>query len=82
MVHLQRAVEMSRFGIDNHITAIITIYREWYSIKRNLGIVVFFFFFWHLFILTSSFVSIFVCFREIIAGFDTDESYNYTQFVI
>ena len=29
MVHLQRAVEMSRFEIDNHITVIITIYREW-----------------------------------------------------
>ena len=29
MVHLQRAVEMLRFGIDNHITVIITRYREW-----------------------------------------------------
>ena len=76
---------MSRFGIDNHITVIITRYRDWYSIKRNLGIVVFFFFvffFLHLFILTSSFVSVFVCFREIIAGFDTEESYNYTQHII
>ena len=31
---------------------------------------------------TSSFVSNFVCFREIIAGFDIDESYNYIQHVI
>ena len=80
MVHLQRAVEMSRFGIDNHMTVIITRYREWYSIKRNLGIMAFFFL--HLFILTSSFVSIFVRFQEMFAGFDIDESYNYIQHVI
>ena len=29
---------------DNHMTVIITRYREWYSIKRNLGIMAFFFF--------------------------------------
>ena len=47
---------------DNHITVIIiTIYRECYDIKRNVGIVYFF--------STSSFVSNFVCFREIFAGF-------------
>ena len=40
------------------------------------------FFFLHIFTSTSSFVSIFVCFREIKAGFDTDESYNYIQHVI
>ena len=31
---------------------------------------------------TSSFVSIFVCFREIIAGSDIDEGCNYIQHVI
>ena len=31
---------------------------------------------------TSSFVSNFVCFREIIAGFDIDESYNYVEHII
>ena len=56
---------------DNHITVIITIYRECYDIKRNVGIAYFF--------ATSSFVSNFVCFREIFAGFDIDESYNYIQ---
>ena len=59
---------------DNHITVIITIYRECYDIKRNLGIAYFF--------ATSSFVSNFVCFREIYAGFDIDESYSYIQHVI
>ena len=59
---------------DNHITVIITIYRECYDIKRNLGIAYFF--------ATSSFVSNFVCFREIFAGFDIDESCNYIQHVI
>ena len=58
----------------NHITVIITIYRECYDIKRNVGIAYFF--------ATSSFVSKFVCFREIFAGFDIDESYNYIQHVI
>ena len=51
MVRLQRAVEMSRFGnwkkfwylTDNHITVIITIYRECYDIKRNVGILYIFF---------------------------------------
>ena len=48
MVHLQRAVDMhlSRFVnwkkfwyfTDNHITLILTIYRECYDIKRNVGI--------------------------------------------
>ena len=73
MVHLQRAV---RFGhkTDNHITVIITIYRECYDIKRNVGIVYFF--------ATSSFVSNFVCFREIFASFYIDESYNYIQHFI
>ena len=32
--------------------------------------------------LTSGFVLNFVCFRDIIAGFDIDESYNYKQHVI
>ena len=60
---------------DNHITVIIiTIYRECYDIKRNVGIVYFF--------STSSFVSNFVFFREIIAGFDFDENYNYIHHVI
>ena len=59
---------------DNHMTVIITIYRECYEIKRNLGIAYFF--------ATSSFVSNFVCFREIFAGFDIDESYSYIQHVI
>ena len=57
---------------DNRITVIITIHCEYYDIKRNVGIVYFF--------LTSSFVSNFVCYREIIAGFD--ESYNYIKHVI
>ena len=50
MVHLQRAmdVHMSRFGnfwyfTDNHITVILTIYRKCYDVKRNVGIVNFFF---------------------------------------
>ena len=51
MVRLQRAVEMSRFGnwkkfwylTENHITVIITIYRECYDIKRNVGILYIFF---------------------------------------
>ena len=51
MVRLQRAVEMSRFGnwkkfwylTDNHITVIITIYRECYDIKRDVGILYIFF---------------------------------------
>ena len=51
---------------SNHINSIITIYREYYDIKRNVGIVYFF--------STSSFVSNFVCFREIFAGFDIDKS--------
>ena len=32
--------------------------------------------------LTSGFVLNFVCFRDIIAGFDIDESYNYIQDVL
>ena len=60
---------------DNHITVIITIYRECYDIRRNVRIVVFFFSIW-------SFASNFVCFREIFSGFDIDESYNYIQRVI
>ena len=56
-------------------TIIITIYRECYDIKRHVGIL-------YIFFLTSSFVSNFVCLREIIAGFDIDESYNYAQHVI
>ena len=79
MVHLQRAVEGVTFWklekfwyfTDSHITIIITIYREFYDIKRNVGIVYFFF-------STSSFVSNFVCFREIFAGFVIDESYYST----
>ena len=61
---------------DNHNTVIITTYREGYDITRNIRIVYLFFSF---FFLTSSFVSKFVCFREIIAGFDIDESYTYIQ---
>ena len=60
---------------DNHIIVILTIYRECYDIKRNVGIVYFFF-------STSSVVSTFVCFREIFAGFDFDKSSNYIQHVI
>ena len=81
MVHLQRKVDMhmSRFGnwknsgsfTDNHITVILTVYRKCYDVKRNVGIMYFF--------STSSFVSNFVCFREIFAGFDFDKSYNYLQ---
>ena len=33
---------------DNHITVIITIYRECYDIRRNARIVAFFFFFFNL----------------------------------
>ena len=58
MVRLQRAVEMSRFGnwknsgispttklplLLLYITVIITIYRECYDIKRNVGILYIFF---------------------------------------
>ena len=82
MVRLQRAAEMSRFGnwkkfrylTDNHITV------NYYYISRVLRYqkkrrhFVYFF-------STSSFVSNFVCFREIIAGFDIDESYNYVEHV-
>ena len=59
---------------DNHITVILTIYQKCYDIKRNIGIMYFF--------STSSFVSNFVCFREIFAGFDFDKSYDYIQHVI
>ena len=41
-----------------------------------------FVYYYYFLILTSSFVLNFVCFREIIAGFDIDESYNYIQHVI
>ena len=60
---------------DNHITVIINVYHECYNIKRNVGIVYFC-------LLYSSFVSNFVSFREIFAGFDIDESHNYIQHVI
>ena len=56
---------------DNHIAVILTIYREFHDIKRNVGIVFFFPNLEHCFN--------FVCFREIFAGFDIDESYNYIQ---
>ena len=56
---------------DNHITVILTIYREFHDIKRNVGIVFFSPNLEHCFN--------FVCFREIFAGFDIVESYNYIQ---
>ena len=84
MVHLQRSVEMSRFrkwknsGISPTTiqpqplflssTGNVTILKEMYELR--------------IFFSTSSFVSNFVCFREIFAGFDIDESYNYIQHVI
>ena len=84
MVHLQRAVKMSRFGdwkkfwyfTDNHITVIITIYRECYDITRNRDCITFLFSFFNLELCFK------LCFREIIAGFDIDESYNYIQHYI
>ena len=48
---------------------ILVFHRKLYQKKRK-----------HL--LTSGFVSNFVCFREIFADFDFDESYNYKQHVI
>ena len=57
---------------DNPITVILTIYREFHDIKRNVGIVFFFF-------PNLEHCFNFVCFREIFAGFDIDESYNYIQ---
>ena len=76
MVRLQRAVEKKKFCYltDNHITVIITMYRECYDIKRDVGILYIFF------NLELSFN--FVCLREIIAGSDIDESYIYAQHVI
>ena len=79
---------MSRYGnwknsgiaATTNITVIIIRYRECYDIKRNLGI--FYIFFLFLVFLTSGFVLNFVCFRDIIAGFDIDESYNFIQHVI
>ena len=53
---------------DNHITVIITIYRECSDIRRNVRIVVFF--------SIWSFASNFVCFREIFSRLDIDESYK------
>ena len=41
---------------DNHITVIITIYRECYDIRRNVRIVAFFFFFQSGALLQTSFV--------------------------
>ena len=41
---------------DNHITVIITIYRECYDIRRNVRIVAFFFFFKSGALLQTSFV--------------------------
>ena len=54
MVHLQRAVKMSRYGnwknsgiaATTNITVIIIRYRECYDIKRNLGILYIFFYFY------------------------------------
>ena len=45
MVRLQRAVEKKKFCYltDNHITVIITMYRECYDIKRDVGILYIFF---------------------------------------
>ena len=68
------------YSTDNQITVIITIYRECYDIKKKGKDFVFYY---HFFLIsTSSFVLNFVCFREIIAGFGIDESYNYMQHVI
>ena len=56
---------------DNHITVILTIYRiSRYQKKRRDCV----FFFPNLEHCLN-----FVCFREIFAGFDIDESYNYIQ---
>ena len=41
-----------------------------------------FYYYYYFLILTSSFVLNFVCFREIIAAFGIDESYNYIEHVI
>ena len=63
-----------QYFTDNHITVIITINRECYDIKRNVGIGYFFF--------NLELCSNFVCFREIFASFDFDENYNYIHHVI
>ena len=68
------------YSTDNQSTVIITIYRECYDIKEKVRILFFIIIFF--LISTSSFVLNFVCFREIIAGFGIDESYNYIQHVI
>ena len=68
------------YSTDNQSTVVITIYRECYDIKKKGKDFVFYY---HFFLIsTSSFVLNFVCFREIIAGFGIDESYNYIQHVV
>ena len=82
MVHLQRAVEMSLFengknsGVSpTTILPILSLYIVNVMISKVTYRLCIFY-------STSSFVSNFVCFREIIAGFDIDKSYNYIQHVI
>ena len=88
MIRLQRAVEMSGFGnwknSDIPPSAkllLLLLYIANVTISKKKGED---FVFYHYFFLisTSSFVLNFVCFREIIAGFGIDESYNYMQLVI
>ena len=82
MVHLQRAVEISILENGKNssvsptiILPLLLLYIANVTIsKETYGLCVF--------ISTSSFVSNFVCFREMFAGFDIDESYNYIQHVI
>ena len=50
------------------------MYRECYDIKRDVGILYIFF--------NLELCFNFVCLREIIAGYDIDESYIYAQHVI
>ena len=84
MLHLQRKVDMHMSRFENWKNSGIhwqPYYRYSYHISQMLRYqkkrrnYVFFF-------STSSFVSNFVCFREIFAGFDFDKSYNYIQHFI
>ena len=82
MVHLQRAVEMSHFGnwkklwyfTDNQQTNNYYYISQMLRYQKKRKDCVFF--------SISGFVSNFFCFREIFAGFDINESYNYIQLVI
>ena len=74
MAHLQRAVEMSSFGNCKNsgislatILPLLLLYIANITIsKETKGLCIFF--------STSSFVSNFVCLREMFAGFDIDKS--------